>query len=222
MKKLLITSLALFTSACLFGETWTFDDLTGWSGDTSKSSIVTAPAGMTGNALLMEGTNADQMSWMEWDTTLGSYTTPTVSFQFWMEDTDPANPSELFIRTNGWDDFVSIKEDDEATDAFVMEVRGGGSAFDPIAIGGIAFETVHEVELVYQPGNEIDIKLDGVLVDTSTGQAWDADASFGALSIRSQKATSYVDNLEIVPEPAAYAALFGLLALGFVAYRRRR
>jgi hypothetical protein len=225
MKKILITTLLSGAALLANGQNWTFDDLDNWTYNPTHVSIATAPAGMDGNALLLQGTQASQMSYMTWTGLLGTLTAgqPQVSFQFQVFDTEPMNPTELFIRLNGWNDFVAIKETDEDNDTMIIEVRAGNAgSWDPI-VAPISFGTVHEVVLDYVAGDAVNVTLDGTLLGSVTGQPWNVDTSFSALSINSQKATSYVDNLSIaVPEPSTYAALLGLLALGFVAWRRRR
>jgi len=44
------------------------------------------------------------------------------------------------------------------------------------------------------------------------------------LKLRAQNMPTMIDNISIiaVPEPAAYAAVLGLVALGVIAHRRRR
>jgi hypothetical protein len=61
---------------------------------------------------------------------------------------------------------------------------------------------------------------------TYTGYEGDGTLSFDTIALYSRSAYPTIDSITItltaIPEPSTYAALFGALALGFVAWRRRQ
>lgn len=83
----------------------------------------------------------------------------------------------------------------------------------------------HHFELLIE-GATATLSIDGVVDPSFSDRAWNGGASYDWLHIGSaliSNTDAYYDNisLAVVPEPAAYAAVFGALALGAGFIRRR-
>jgi hypothetical protein len=230
MKRILITLTGLALALSAQAQDLTFDSLTlgaldtqdGWTAP-AQATIVADPTGGTtnfsGNVLsLTGGTGGAAMNSYAVNSFAG---TPSVfSMDVWIAPGTGADPAELFTRFNSWSSYIAIKWADQTDPATgIIEVPGQN-------LSGltIPFSTVFNLQAVYTvaggTASEIAFAIDGSPIGSITGLSIDMAAG-ASIEMRSQKVQSYVDNV-VVPEPSTYAALLGLLALGFVAWRRRR
>jgi hypothetical protein len=230
MKKILISCIALAFALSAQAQDLTFDSLSpgaldtqdGWTAP-AQATIVADPTGGTtnfsGNVLsLAGGLSPNSMNNFAVNSFAG---TPAVfSMDAWIASGVPADPAELFTRFNSWSSYIAIKWADQTDPATgILEVPG-----QSLTGVTIPFSTVFNLQAVYTvaggTASEVAFSIDGSPVGSITGLSIDMAAGAN-IEMRSQKVQSYVDNV-VVPEPSTYAALLGLLALGFVAWRRRR
>lgn len=232
MKKLLITCLlaSLALSAQAFDGT--FDSLLvgplngqdGWTAPTQANVVLDPTGGTTnfsGQVMSLTGnTSASGQSMNSWAVNALAGT-PDWSMDAWIAPGIPTDPSELFIRFNSWSSYVAIKwatQGDPTTG--ILEVPGGS-----LTGLNIPLSTVFNLDVSYTVSggvaSSVAFAIDGSPVGSISSLSIDV-LSGANVEFRSQKVQSYVDNFTIVPEPSTYAALLGLLALGFVAWRRRK
>lgn len=127
--------------------------------------------------------------------------------------------------------FDSPGDIDDADDSLLVEYQIDGSGFQNL----LAFEGADFSSTTFNGIFREDTDFDGVGDGTALGDAattfTKAIAGTGSTldlrltaSLNSGDEDFAVDNFQVtaVPEPSVYAAALGLLALGFVAWRRRR
>jgi hypothetical protein len=115
----------------------------------------------------------------------------------------------------GWKMVAAIFDGNTNTSSFYI---GGTGIVTPTGVGARAIDTANSVT----NGGILDIVLGGAQVDTRSfiGGIDMAAVYSGALS-EAQLNSLYTDGITAVPEPATFAMLAGLLALGLVMWRRR-
>lgn len=79
----------------------------------------------------------------------------------------------------------------------------------------------HDGEWVLISSSAYDSSIDNLLLENRYS-ILGIDESLVELSYMGGKLSVFVDGLPIIPEPSAYAAIFGALAIAFAAYRRRK
>jgi hypothetical protein len=212
-----------FTTGTIVGQNGWF----GTGGNAANNALVSERAFITSNPadpfndqwLELRGSATAKMNAFAGVPSIG---TPTsISFDAWMEpESQPQDPAELFIRFNGWSNFLSIKatlgeieirltpsENTSLTGVTIPFNEWFNFRMDYTVVGGFAESAEFFV-------NNVSLGTIGGLSNIEIG----AGTTF---EIRSQNSLSYVNNLQIIPEPSTYAALFGLLAIGLVVVRRR-
>ena len=143
------------------------------------------------------------------------------SADLWMApEADPADPVELFIRFNGWDNFVVLRPTIDA-----IEIRRTPVESAPLlADVSIPMEEWFNFRMEYAVSGGFATSAEIFINDISVGTVGNLeDIEIGAgtvIGLRSRNTLTYIDNIAI-PEPSTYASLFGALALAFVMFRRR-
>lgn len=227
MKNLLLISLISVANSVLFAQSFTFDSYSlgalngqdGWSAPDPKYQVIADPTGGTtafsGNVLT---------SSIDFDGTWPGVARPvgtisTISLDFSMaQGSSTADPEELFVRLNGWSNFVAVKP-------VIGKVEVSGGTFQLDAT--IDWDTVYTLQIDYNLTGNIatsaDVFLDGASLGTLSGFSLDMAAG-SLLEVRSNRSVSTVDNLNLtmVPEPSTYAALVGLISFAFIALHRRQ
>lgn len=221
--------MALAVSA--HAQDWSFDSLTigpldtqdGWAAP-SQATVAADPTGgstnFSGNVLSLAG-GIGAASMNNWAVNSLSGTPEVVSFDAWLAEGIGTDPAELFVRFNSWSSYVAVKwatPDDPATG--LIELPGGSLTGLNLPIADV-FNIEIQYAVAGGTATSADVLVNGSLAGTIPGLSIDM-VSGANVEFRSQKVQAYVDNFTAVPEPSMYAALLGLLALGFVAYRRRR
>ncbi|MCC5842469.1 MAG: PEP-CTERM sorting domain-containing protein [Opitutales bacterium] len=195
----------------------------GWFGNanaTEKAQIVSNPSDPFNDQwLALEGSATSKMNAFVSVPSIG--TPPAISFDAWMEpESAAADPAELFMRFNGWDNFLSIK-------ATLGEIEIRENPSTNVSLTGVTipfnewFNFRMEYSVVGGFAQSAEFFVNNVSIGMISGLDNIAIGAGTNFEIRSQNSLSYVNNLQIIPEPSTYAALFGLLAIGLVVVRRR-
>lgn len=147
------------------------------------------------------------------DSLAGTYTRPS----------DPANQIQVLDSSQGTANRLLFASFVESGSSNGLTVNGSGNAFNSIQIRATFTGLTFEVEQDTLP-NPIDYFSaymgETYLVDFSidasvTDAALTAQANFNIVSLT-------ITDASVIPEPSAYAAIFGLLTLGLAVCRRQR
>jgi len=231
MKKLLLTTLALSASTFIWAFDGSFDSLSlgpldtqdGWAAPSQASVVADPTAGgstFSGQVLSLTG-GVGGSSMNNWAVNSMPGTPAQWSMDAWIAPGIQTDPAEVFTRFNGWSSYVAIKwaTQGDATTG-IIEVPGGSLTGVNIPLS-TTFTIGASYAVAAGTASSASFTIDGAPVGTINGLSIDM-VSGANMEMRSQKVQTYVDNFSVVPEPSTYAALLGLMALGFVAWRRRK
>lgn len=128
------------------------------------------------------------------------------------------SPPEAGAVAGGWE-VGSIGVTPGTTNTFAIDLK----TFSGAAGGGMKVEAWGGNAIL---GNSGDVNAPAAYADWTTF-TFDWDVPTGTekmifVPLWGGGSTVGFDNVGVIPEPSTYAALFGLLTLGFVAWRRRR
>jgi MYXO-CTERM domain-containing protein len=138
---------------------------------------------------------------------------------------DIENPSfTFFISSVDYSGATAIGDIDSSNvlDAIGVLDSGSDSGYGA-TLGGIDLGYIGEPEIVFRESNNNDWYLvDQIGNDTTIFDAAGTNVSAGLFDTDPSVGTTFGAVNPAVPEPSVYAAALGLLALGLVAWRRRR
>lgn len=220
----------------------------GWTADVTELNRSNIAAGglfgdVTGNHLALSGTSSPNNKMNRWIAVPVTLTGSTyVGMDFRMGASGNTDPSELFFgfhsnaATNSapWNSYIAFKRPSTG-DAAIEGTGSGGLITAPevlldfdLRVGTLfsvdANNVLNSMSVWFNPtigGNGLPTgAADYTWAVTGTTDL----TTLNLLKIRAQNMPTMIDNISIVavPEPAAYAALFGLVALGLAARRRQR
>lgn len=225
-----------YTTGQLSGQgSWTVD-----ATEVALSNIV------AGQQLALTGSAVPGPKMNRWIATPVTLTGNTyVGMDFNMGASGNTDPSELFLgftnnaATNSapWNAYVALKHPNNGSDTIGIEGTGSGGV---IADASVVINTNLNVGALFTVNGLNQVSGISVWINPTLGfdglptnaanQSWAIAApendltAYNLFKLRAQNMPTTIDNISIiaVPEPATYAALLGLLALGFVAWRRRQ
>ncbi len=198
----------------------------------------------SGNLLSLTGSSVPGPKMNRWLAVPVTLTNSTyVGMEFKMSATGNTDPSELFFGfhnnpvTNSapWSAYVAVKHPNNGNPAGIEGTGSGGI----LTNAGVVLNTDLLVGALFHV-NASNI-LDGISVwlnptigmnglpTNAPDHTWSVTGTLDItaqtlLKIRAQNMPTLIDNISIitVPEPSTYAAILGLLAIGLVAWRRRK
>lgn len=252
MKKVLIAALlaSAVTAQAWDGtfeslSTGALDTQDGWIIDAAETSLSTVTSGTGGNYLALSGSSVPSPKMNRWIANSVTLTGSTyVGLDFNITASGNADPSELFLGFNAnaatnsspWSAYVAIKYPNNGVDTIGIEGTGSGGV---IADASVVLNTDLVLGALFSVDGSNIVNGISVWINPTLGgdglptnpanQSWSITGTYdltaqNLFKLRAQNMPTTIDNISIiaVPEPSTYAAILGLLALGFVAWRRRK
>jgi hypothetical protein len=213
-----------------------------WTVDATEVALSNIVAGQH---LALSGSSSPGPKMNRWIATPVTLTGSTyVGMDFNMAASGNTDPQELFLgltnnaATNGapWNAYVALKYPNSGT----IGIEGTGSG-GVLADASILLNTNLTVGALFTVNglNQVSgisvwinptLGIDG-LPTNGANQSWSIAVpandltAYNLFKLRAQNMPTTIDNISIinvVPEPSTYAAILGLMALGVVAWRRRK